>query len=147
MKIRIYIFLFCLSSIWLSAQSNDRYSDEDLKTYIEVTNAVNYYRMQTQGKADSMRIAQELSEQDFFEIISQLKKGEVYDSIKTRYPSETILAFDRTMQYRNFLRQGIQNYLAAELERVNWDMDFYQHLALSIEAIPELRQRLTALSK
>lgn len=146
MKKTLLLFLvFSTFNLW--AQSNEAYTDEDLKKYIEVNTALQHYRMEAKLKADSMRTAQGLDEQDFLEIIGRVREGENYDSLKTEYPKTTISAFERTMSYRQFLRQGMQNFLATELDRIDWDLDYYQHLALSIEAIPELQQRIIALSK
>lgn len=128
------------------SQSNEAYSDEDLKTYIAISNEMNRYRFEVKAKADSMREATGLSEPVMVEIIDKVKH-QPYDSVKELYNDETIKAFEKTMAYRQFLRKQLKQKLQLSLQKVNWELDFYEHLALSIEAIPELQQRMIRLSK
>lgn len=141
----LLLMVFSLGT--LMAQDNESYSDQDLKNYIKINNSLQFYRMGIKTKADSLRESEGLSEGLFLEIIGRVREGEKYPDFKSDYPADKIAAFEKTMSYRQFLRENMQKFLQAELQKVDWDMDYYQHLAMSIEAIPELQQRLIDLSK
>ncbi len=144
-RLLLLISIICYS-IGLNGQSNDAYSDEDLKNYLQIGQSMMLYRMELKTKADSMRQAEGLDENVFLEILEKTKH-QPYDSVKELYSKEEIAAFEKTMSYRRFLREGMKLKLNGELAKVGWDIDFYEHLVLSIEAIPELQERIIKLSK
>lgn len=147
MRITLLFLLSICLNISLSAQEQSGYSDKDLSTYITISNSLQVYRMGIKVKADSLREAEGLSEVEFLEIVNRLRAGESYDEFKSEYPEAKRKAFEKTMSYRQYLREGMQMHLNKELTKVGWDRDYYEQLVANIAAIPDLQKRIIALSK
>lgn len=144
--IRLFTAIFLVLGANLWAQSNEAYSDAQLQEYLSVQAKMILHRNSLAAKADSMRRALGISELDFQAVMMAVRAGEPWDLVQNNYPVQFAQNFEALMRYRYALREEMKKQLEKELSAIGWTDDFYQHLVLSIEAIPELQERLTTLS-
>lgn len=142
------LFLLFINLSWsLSAQYSAAYSDDDLRAYLRISQAMVEYRGIKAQDAKNKQEELGISREDMGATLDQLKKAGSWDVLKPQLEPNFAMRFEMLMNYRAGLKNSMRIHLETLLKEQGWNDDYYQHLILTIEADPALQQRLIELSK
>lgn len=141
------ILLFSLLPLVVWGQNSEAYSNEDLRHYLEVSNALFSHRMERAAQAKNKQEELRISEAQMEQTLEALKEAGGWEALRPKLDPDFANRFDSLMVYRAQLKRDMRLFLREQIEPYNWDEDYYQHLLLTIQADPALQERLIQLSK
>jgi len=144
---RTLLFVLLFTPFLGICQNSEAYSDEDLRHYIKVSNAMFQHQMNEASNAQRMQEELGISREQMEMTLDALKEAGSWEQLKPKLDPDYAIRFDSLMTYRATLKQRMRQHLLKEIEPYGWDEDFYQHLLLTIQADKALQERLILLSK
>lgn len=144
MKNLLFTFMILFSTC-ASAQSETEYSDADLRNFLLINQDLQKARMEQKQQFDSLLLALPIDQQLWDEMYYDYRKLKDVDSLQTLYSSQEFEIFHYLMSFRKTQRDEFPAILKATEEKYGMTDDFFQHLAMRVQNIPALRERLSTI--
>lgn len=139
--------LFLFFPFGAIAQNSAAYSDEDLKHYIAVSDAMFSHRLELAAKAKSLQEELQISPQEMEGTLQALKEAGSWEALKPELDPQFAKAFEQLMNFRAGLKQSMRQQLIKLISAYAWDEDYYQHMQLTVQSDPALQERLLTIKK
>lgn len=143
----LLVLLFLGLTAPLVAQYSAAYSDDDLKAYLRISQAMLEFRDLKAQSAKEKQNQLRISREEMGATLEQLKKIGSWDQLKPSLEPDFAMRFEMLMNYRAGLKNSLKVYLETLLKAQGWNEDYYEHLKLSLEGDPALQKRLLELHK
>jgi len=141
----IFITLLILLSTGLSAQSDDNYSDEDLRNFLLVNRALQEIKQNQIRQFDSLLASTPMDQQLWDEMQYDYHKLKNVDSLRISYSEQEFQVFYYLMSFRKGQRDKFPALLLKTEEKFGMSDDYFQHLSMRLQIIPTLRDRLAKI--
>jgi hypothetical protein len=138
-----FFVLFISLCFCTSAQSEEDYSDADLRNFLRINQELQEAREAQIRQFDSLFTVLPIDMQLWDEMQYDYRQFKNVDSLKTKYSDQEFEVFYYLMSYRQNQRDEFPNILKKIEEKYGMSDDFFQHLNMRVQNIPSLRERLT----
>ena len=138
-----FFILFISLCFCTSAQSEEDYSDADLRNFLRINQELQEAREEQIRQFDSLFMVFPIDMQLWDEMQYDYRQFKNVDSLKTKYSDQEFEVFYYLMSYRQNQRDEFPNILKKIEEKYGMSDDFFQHLNMRVQNIPSLRERLT----
>ncbi len=142
---KVLIFLMVLFSTCASAQSETDYSDSELRDFLLINQELQRARVEQRAEFDSLLAVVPMDQQLWDEMLYDYHRLKDVDSLQTLYSAKDFEVFYYLMSYRKTQRDEFPATLAQIQEKYGMTDDFFQHLAMRVQNIPSLRDRLSKI--
>ena len=138
-----FFILFISLCFCTSAQSEEDYSDADLRNFLRINQELQEAREAQIRQFDSLFKVLPIDMQLWDEMQYDYRQFKNVDSLKIKYGDQEFEVFYYLMSYRQNERDEFPNILKQIEEKYGMSDDFFQHLNMRVQNIPSLRERLT----
>jgi len=142
---KLVLLFSLLFSICASAQSETDYSNSELRNFLLINQDLQKARVEQREQFDSLLLAVPIDQQLWDEMLFDYQRLKDVDSLKTLYSPQEFEVFYYLMSYRKTQRDEFPAILYAIQEKYGMTDDFFQHLAMRVQNIPALRERLSTI--